>query len=88
MPAVPLSDAARATLTVDPAQIAAVLTGGDDYEILCAVSPDKLAGFHAAAQLAGVPLTEIGIVRAGEGATFVSADGSPLAIEQASYSHF
>jgi thiamine-monophosphate kinase len=88
VPAVPLSDATKATLATDPAQLATVLTGGDDYEILCTVPPDRLAGFHAAAELANVPVTDIGVIRAGEGAAFISADSSPLRLDQLSYSHF
>src|SRR3954468_20476817 len=38
---VPLSDSAKRVLALDPAQIETVLTGGDDYEIVCTIAPDK-----------------------------------------------
>ena len=39
---VPLSDAARQALAAEPALIETILTGGDDYEVLCTVAADKL----------------------------------------------
>ena len=41
---VPLSDAARAALAADPALLETVLTGGDDYEILLTLPPERLDG--------------------------------------------
>ncbi len=85
---VPLSDAARAALAAEPALLEAILTGGDDYEVLCTMAPDKVAGFRAAATAAGVAATEIGRVGAGEGARFLDAAGNPVTFARASYSHF
>jgi len=86
---VPLSDAAKAVLAADPGAIETVLTGGDDYEILCTVPPDKIADFHVAADALGVPLTEIGNVMVGDDPpVFRAADGRALAFKQTSYSHF
>ncbi len=85
---VPLSDAARAAIAADPALLATALSGGDDYEIVCTVPAQKAASFRAAAHAAGVPVTEIGRVAAGEGARFLQADGQPLAFAHASFSHF
>jgi thiamine-monophosphate kinase len=84
---VPLSDAARAAVAAVPAAIETVLTGGDDYEIVLALAPEKLAAFRAAAQAAGVAVTEIGRMRAGEGVRFMHG-GQVLAFARPSYSHF
>jgi len=84
---VPLSDAARAALAADPSLIETVLTGGDDYEILLTLAPGKLAALRAAARAAGVPLTEIGRIVAGEGTRFID-HGKVLAFAKPSYSHF
>jgi thiamine-monophosphate kinase len=84
---VPLSDAARAVVAAEPALIETVLTGGDDYEILLTLAPEKLSAFRAAAQAAGVPVTEIGRITAGEGARFIR-DGKTLSFARPSYSHF
>ena len=84
---VPLSDAARAAVAADPAQIETILTGGDDYEILLAIAPEKLGTFRAEAETAGVAVTEIGRATAGQGARFVRG-GKALTFARPSYSHF
>jgi len=84
---VPLSDAARAAIGAEPALIESVLTGGDDYEIVMTLPPQKLPALRAAAEAAGVPLTEIGRVQAGQGARFM-LDGKALSFARPSYSHF
>jgi thiamine-monophosphate kinase len=84
---VPLSDAARAAVAAEPALMETVLTGGDDYEIILTLAPEKLAAFRAAADAAGVPVTEIGRVTGGEGARFVQ-NGKALTFARSSYSHF
>lgn len=87
--AVPLSDAARAMLAAQSDLLETALTGGDDYEILATVPAAKAAGFRAAAEAAGVAVTEIGRMESGEaGPQFVQADGTPLVFKQMSYTHF
>ena len=71
-----------------PALLETVLTGGDDYEIVLTLSPDKLAAFRAAAPSApACASTEIGRVSAGQGARFLR-DGKALSFARPSYSHF
>lgn len=84
---VPLSDAARAAIASEPALLETALTGGDDYEIVLTLAPEKLDAFRAAAQAAAVPVTEIGRVMSGQGARFVR-DGKALTFARPSYSHF
>jgi thiamine-monophosphate kinase len=86
---VPLSDAARAALAAEPALIETILTGGDDYEIVCTVGEGEAEKFRAAARAAGVPVADIGRIVAGDGAPrFVGADRRVLSFAQASFSHF
>ena len=84
---VPLSEPARTALAAEPALIETLLTGGDDYEVVLTLSPDKLAAFSAAAQAVGIAITEIGRTQIGEGARFLK-DGKPLTFTRPSYSHF
>jgi thiamine-monophosphate kinase len=84
---VPLSEAVRAAVAADPAMMETALSGGDDYEIVLTLAPDKLAAFHAAAHAAGVAATEIGRIATGEGASFLH-EGKTLTFARASYSHF
>jgi thiamine-monophosphate kinase len=85
---VPLSDAAKAVLAAEPAMLETALTGGDDYEIVCTVPAAKAASFRAAAQAANVAVSEIGEIKAGEGARFLGAGGQALIFKRASFSHF
>ena len=85
---VPLSEAAKAVLTAEPAMREIALTGGDDYEIICTVPLAKAESFRAAAKAANVAVTEIGEIKAGEGVRFMGPDGKPLAFKRTSFSHF
>ncbi|HZC56362.1 MAG TPA: thiamine-phosphate kinase [Xanthobacteraceae bacterium] len=84
---VPFSNATRAAIAADPALVEIALTGGDDYEIVLTLAPEKLGAFRVDAQKAGVAMTEIGRIAAGQGARFMR-DGKPLAFARPSYSHF
>ncbi|MGN7123425.1 thiamine-phosphate kinase [Methylorubrum thiocyanatum] len=86
---VPLSPAARAAIARDPGRRATALTGGDDYEILCAVPTDSVAAFLADAEAAGVPAAEIGSVEAGDEAPrFLDAQGHAMDFARTAFSHF
>jgi thiamine-monophosphate kinase len=86
---VPLSDAARKALTSDPSLMETVLTGGDDYEVVATVPAATREPLMAAAQAAGVALTEIGVIRADRrGVRFLDQGGKPLLFKKPSFSHF
>ena len=84
---VPLSDAVRAAVAAEPAVMETALSGGDDYEIVLTLAPDKFAALRTAAHQAGVAVTEIGRMTAGEGARFLH-EGHTLSFARPSYSHF
>ena len=81
-------DAARAVLAADVSARETVLTGGDDYEILCTVSPAKVDRFRVAAMAAKVAVTEIGTIEAGEGVRFLDESGNTLSLPSGAFSHF
>ncbi len=85
---VPLSPAARLALAAEPALIETVLTGGDDFEVIATVAPDRFEALRQEAASAGVTLTQIGTVTAGQGTRFRAPDGRVLVFRRASYSHF
>ncbi len=85
---VPLSEAAAASLKADPALLDPVLTGGDDYEILCTLPPERFAQARAAAEAAGLSLTAIGTVREGSAPPLIRVDGVPRRFARGSFSHF
>jgi len=87
--AVPLSAPARSLLRADPALLETVLTGGDDYEIVLTVAPAAVAALQAAADAAGVTVTQIGEIVAGDAPPrFVDDAGVPLRLTRLSFSHF
>lgn len=86
--ALPLSPAARAALALEPRLIDAVLTGGDDYEVLFAAPASAAEAIEAAAQAAAVPVGAIGRIVEGEGVKALAADGAPLALGIGGYRHF
>jgi thiamine-monophosphate kinase len=83
----PLSDAARQAVASDPA-MDAVLSGGDDYEVLAAVPRVHSDTFHAAAARAGVPVTRIGQIVSGNGVTGIFPGGQRKELAAAGYDHF
>ena len=85
----PLSHAARALLSAAPALMEVAATGGDDYEILCAVPEARARDFVVAAKAAGTPVTAIGAVIEGdEPPQFLSPQGEPITFARGSFSHF
>ena len=81
---VPLSEPAR---RAGPQWLPAILAGGDDYELLLAVPPDREDALRQAP--GGVPVTRIGAFRAGAPGVMVHGpDGAPLALPSGGWSHF
>lgn len=87
--AVPLSKAAARARDAEPGLIEPILTGGDDYEILCTVAPETLDALLAEAAQAGIPLTAIGTVTSGDGPPgFEMGDGTARVFAAGAFSHF
>ena len=86
---IPLSNAARDLVSRGVVGLETLIAGGDDYEILCTLPEDRVEAFAQAARNAGVAVSSIGTVVAGSaGPKFLDADGSEIALERLSYSHF
>src|ERR1700690_1000288 len=66
--AIPLSKGASTALTAGAASLSEIVSGGDDYEILCTVAPDALKPFAEAAGASGVAVNRIGTIVAGKAA--------------------
>ncbi|QPF94704.1 thiamine-phosphate kinase [Bradyrhizobium commune] len=86
---VPLSTAARDLVARNAVCVETLLAGGDDYEVLCTVSPAQSDALIAAGQAVGVAVTAIGtIVEGRERPRFLDGQGQELALKRLSYSHF
>ncbi|NWG46585.1 MAG: thiamine-phosphate kinase [Alphaproteobacteria bacterium] len=86
--AVPLSIAMEEALARGHMSMADIVSAGDDYEILLTAPPEAGARLSAAAEAAGVALTPIGRVEAGEGVVIENPGGRALVLERAGYRHF
>ncbi|MCP1727138.1 thiamine-monophosphate kinase [Natronospira proteinivora] len=66
---------------------ALALSGGDDYEILCAVAPEAVETLVREAAAEGIMLSDIGEITQGPELTVLDRDGQPVPLE-AGFSHF
>lgn len=87
--AVPLSGPAGDLIAADPALLACVLTGGDDYELLFTAAPDSAMALRDAAARAGVAVSRIGRMVAGAPeVTVLDAEGRTMPLSRGGWSHF
>lgn len=85
---VPLSAAAKAAIALEPALLETALTGGDDYEILCAVPPDHACDFVAEARKTGIDVTKIGVLgKQKDTKIWLDASGVERRFTRRSYTH-
>jgi thiamine-monophosphate kinase len=86
---IPLSGPARTLLSSGAVDIETIVSGGDDYEILCAIPENRFEAFAQAAKLAGVPVASIGTIIAGLAIPrFIDRQGAEIVLPRRSYSHF
>jgi len=89
LPAIPLSKATSAVLAGGAVSMDAIVSGGDDYEILCAVPQGAFGEFMQATGEVGVAASPIGTIMAGTSSPkFLDAEGRELPLRRTSYSHF
>jgi thiamine-monophosphate kinase len=88
-PGVPLSAPTAALLARGTVGLEAVVSGGDDYEVLCAIPEGSFEAFAHEANLAGVAVTSIGTVIAGVSLPrFLDSEGREIPLPRLSYNHF
>ncbi|RXH14300.1 thiamine-phosphate kinase [Bradyrhizobium guangzhouense] len=84
---VPASPAAA--IAVPVVGLEKLVSGGDDYEILCTVPEGRSAAFSRQAELAGVEVAMLGTITSGQGAPqWIDAQGREVTLRRLSYSHF
>lgn len=84
--AVPLSDAGRAAVAAEPALMATVMGGGDDYELLFTAPPMARAAVTAAS--AGLAVTRIGVVTGAGGVDVADASALGISVKTTGFRHF
>ena len=89
VPSIPLSKPVTSLLARGAVRIEALVSGGDDYEILCAIPENHLEAFAREAGSAEVRVASIGTIVAGTSAPkFLDAHGREISLSRRSYSHF
>jgi thiamine-monophosphate kinase len=85
---VPLSEAARDAVAADASLMEAIVTGGDDYEILASVAQSKLESFRTAAATLTVTITPIGRITNEHRLRVLDDTGKAISFARPSFSHF
>ena len=86
IPALPLSPAARKLLRSRPETLNTILSGGDDYKILCTVPKTYEGAFTAQC---GGRMSRIGEMQAGDPSVkFIGPEAKKLSLNALSYRHF
>jgi thiamine-monophosphate kinase len=86
---VPLSSPARTVVNSGGATLVDLMTGGEDYEVLAVVRPERAEEFEKQAVAAGTQVTRIGsIAGADDGIVAVDGMGNRVPIAQAGWDHF
>ncbi len=84
---IPLSAAAQSAFATDPSLNEIILAGGDDYELVFCVPPEKSDAIEALAQEIDLPLTAIGEVHSGSGVDVFDANGCTVTLSRHGFVH-
>lgn len=65
------------------------LRGGDDYELIFAVLPDRLEAVASLSAATGVPLTAVGVLTPGEPGRVTALDAAraPIPLDRLGWTH-
>lgn len=85
---VPLGPASQAAIANDRANLAELLTAGDDYELAFAAAPADRARLIALAAKLKLRFTRIGKVVKGRGVRVFAPDGAQMPLARAGFTHF
>ncbi|GLQ06474.1 thiamine-phosphate kinase [Sneathiella chinensis] len=85
---VPLSDAARPLTEADPALVARLVTGGDDYELAFTAPADLAGEIEAISSELNLSITAVGTVVEGAGVRGFDKSGAEVVFDRAGWTHF
>jgi len=86
---VPFSPAAAKALQREPDLLPDLITAGDDYGVVVAISEKSAPDFESEAETKGAAFTRVGdLVTAEEGITAVDSKGVSLALKHKGFKHF
>ena len=88
---IPLSRVGQGVVEDDPDLLTVMMSGGDDYELLFCVPPERQNSVASVAEELNLPLTRVGVVdEVGEGNTVkvMNASGREIKMPAPGYRHF
>jgi thiamine-monophosphate kinase len=86
---VPFSDAAQKVLAREPDLLPTLITAGDDYGVVLAVSEKSAPGFESEAEASGAVFTQLGILtEASQGVKVIDVKGQAMVLKHKGFSHF
>ena len=85
---VPLSPSARKAVESDPKILEALLTGGDDYEIVASVPEASASSFEAEIRTKDEIVTQIGHIEAWDGTRVLGEGGRTVKLSYKGFAHF
>jgi len=85
----PTSSAGAKLLALGATRLENLISGGDDYEIICTVPATRREAFTAAAAALGIAVSDIGSIVEGPAAPrFFDGQGCAVTLKRLSFSHF
>jgi thiamine-monophosphate kinase len=84
---IPLSPIAAKHVATDAGR-AAIVAGGDDYELCFTAHPNSRESIQDLTKMLHVPLTRIGQVKRGKGVSLLGPDGKAVKIDGRGFDHF
>lgn len=87
-PRLPLSPQARTAVALYEDLVPKIVSGGDDYELLFTVPPNREDEVQNLSRRLGLPLTRIGRLERGRGLVLSDADGRQRPLEPHGWQHF
>jgi thiamine-monophosphate kinase len=87
LPLIPVSAIGRKHIGTKEG-LAAIVAGGDDYELCFTAAANSRESIAELANILGVPLTRIGTTSRGKGVSLVDAGGKAVALDGYGFDHF
>ena len=82
------SHGARAVVSKHPELFSTIISAGDDYEILAAVTHNNIAAFEVSVSKSPTRMIRIGTFVEGSGVTVTRIDGTIIAFDRKGWDHF
>ena len=84
----PLSDAAKAVIALEPSYLSTILTGGDDYELVFMAPSESQAQIDQLSTSLDVKLSRIGVITEGKEISIFDSNQKIMSLGTMGYKHF